>query len=184
MEFTSESALKLVSLVYSLTQESPLKKVAKKALKAAVQDMEDLKYSNKPRECLNRTLCHLESAYHLFEPSTWNFLDDENRLLWDQRTYKNTICLAIAVIHFYMDNKETAKVWLSERLSEYGWIHMPDESLDLLGFSSTKDFFNAVYSDDGKTYEQMEWAMKIHFDDAYDDSGWNPLDASQNPYPF
>lgn len=175
----SSSILKLVSIVYSLTKESPLKKVSKQELEAAVRETNNLKYESYPRECFNRVLCHLESAYSQFEPSTWNFLDDEDRVLWEQRTYKNTICLSIAVIHFYLGNKERAKAWLSDELSEYGWIFMPNESLDLLGFSSTKDFFNAVFGDNGETYEQKEWAIKIHNDHTLDDSGWNPLD-----YPF
>lgn len=184
MEITYTSAIKLISLVHSLTRESPLKKVSRNELEAAIREINNLKYENRPHECLNRTLCHLESAYSQFEPSTWNFLDDENRVLWDQRTYKNTVCLAIAVIHFYLGNKKRAKTWLSDELSEYGWIFMPDEALNLLEFCSTKDFFNAVYGDNGETYEQIEWAIKIHNDQAYDDSGWNPLDASQNPYPY
>ena len=116
----SSSILKLVSIVYSLTKESPLKKVSKQELEAAVRETNNLKYESYPRECLNRVLCHLESAYSQFEPSTWNFLDDEDRVLWEQRTYKNTICLSIAVIHFYLGNKERAKAWLSDELSEYG----------------------------------------------------------------
>lgn len=180
MEITYTSAIKLISLVHSLTRESPLKKVSRNELEAAIREIKNLKCEKRPRECLNKALCHLESAYSQFELSTWNFLDDEVRVLWDQRTYKNTICLAIAVIHFYLDNKERAKAWLSDELSEYGWIFMPNQALNLLEFSSTKDFFNAVYGDNGETYEQIKRAIKFHNDQAYQDIGWNPLDHSQN----
>ena len=184
MEISASSILKLIGLVHSLALESPLKTVSRKELEAAILDINRLEYENNPRECLIRVLVHLESAYCQFEPSTWNFLDDEVRILWSQRTYKNSICLAIAVIHLCLGNKKKAKLWLSDELSEYGWIFMPNKSLDLLGFNDTKEFFNAVFDDNGETYEMITHVIRFHHEQALDNRSWNPLDSSQNPYPY
>lgn len=184
MGISASTILKLITLVRSLAPESPLKKVSRKELEAAILDINKLEYENNPRECLNRVLTHLESAYSQFEPSTWDFLDDEDRVLWAQRTYKNSLCLAIAVIHLYLGNKKMAKAWLTDELSLYGWIFMPDKSLDILGFNDTKEFFNAVFEDNGETYDMIEHATRFHHEQALDDRSWNPLDPSQNPYPY
>ena len=77
MEISASAILKLIGLVHSLAQESPLKTVSRKELEAAILDINRLEYENNPRECLIRVLVHLESAYCQFEPSTWTFLDDE-----------------------------------------------------------------------------------------------------------
>lgn len=183
MEITYTAALKLIGVVCSLAKDSPLKKVSKRNLNAAIREINNLNYENNRRECLNRALGHLESAYSQFEPSTWNFLDDEDRVLWSQRTYKNEICMTIAVIHYVLGNIDRARVWLSEELSEFGWFSMPSDSLDMLGFSNEEEFFNAIYKDNGETYRQIESSIKMHFDQAYDDSGYNPLDPIYNPYP-
>lgn len=175
MVVSFNTAIKLIGVVYSLTKDSPLKKNSKNELEAACREINNLKYEKYPRECLNRALGHLESAFSHFEPSTWNFLDDEDRALWDQRTYKNKICLLIAVIHYYLGNNIRAKTWLSEELSEYGWIFMPEGALELLGMETTEEFFEAIYGDKGETYKQIEWSIKIHNDQAYDDSGYNPF---------
>lgn len=182
MEISVLTALKFVSIIRSLTKDSPLKKVAMKELEAALRELSNLQYENHPRECLIRVLCHLESAFTHFEPSTWNFLDNRDSLLWSQRTYKNTICLTIAVVHFYLGNKARAKFWLLDEISDYGGIYMPEDALTLLGFNTTKDFYIEVFGDKGEIYEQLEWRIKRHYENAYADNTWNPLDASHNPY--
>lgn len=184
MEVSVSTALKFVRIVRALMKESPLKKVAMNELEAAHRELSNLQYENHPRECLTRVLCHLESAFTHFEPSTWNFLDNQDRLLWSQRTYKNSICLTIAVVHFYLGNTVRAKVWLIDEMSDFGWIQIPEGALSLLGFNSTKDFYSAVFGDNGEIYERIEWNIKMNNEKSYDDSTWNPLDASQNPYPF
>lgn len=177
MEISASCICKLIGVVYSLSKKSPLKKVSKNELEAAIRDVEGLKYESNHRECLNRVLCHLESAFTHFEPSTWNFLDDEDRLLWDQRTYKNDICLAIAVIHYCLENYSQSQRWLTDELCEYGWITMSSDSLKLLGMKEDKEFFNAIFKDNGETYEKLQWATKINNDNAYSDSGYNPFDS-------
>lgn len=184
MEITSTLAAKLISVALSLAKDSPLKKISKNELEAAIRELNNLCYDTSKRECLNRALGHLESAFSQFEPSTWNFLDDEDRVLWDQRTYKNNLCITIAVIHYILGNTTRAKIWLTEDLSEYGWVFMSNETLNLLGMEKTEDFFNAIYKDDGEYYRNLEWSIKEHNNQAYDDYGYNPLDPEQNPYPF
>ena len=147
MEITSTIVSKLISITICLTKESPLKKAAKKEVEAAIREMKNIGSYTYKRECLNSALVHLESAFCQFEPSTWNFLDDEDRVLWDQRTYKNDICLTIAVIHYILGNTLRAKNWLTEELSEYGWVFLPEESLKLLDLKNTEDFFNLLFDE-------------------------------------
>lgn len=167
MEITSSTTLKLISVVYSLTQESPLRRVSKNELKAAVREVNNLKYWDNQRECLNGVLGHLESAYSQFEPGNilTVFFGDEDAMLWDQRTYKNSICMTIAIIHFVLGNVNRAKVWLSEELSEKGWVEMPVSSLELLGFNKIEDFFNAIFQDNGKEYKRLTDAIKYNRDE-------------------
>lgn len=169
MEISYTAAFRLISVVRSLTKDSPLKRVSKNELKAAIQEINNLGYENDRRGCLNRALVHLESAYCQFEPKTiCNFLDDKNRVLWEQRTYKNDICMTIAIIHHVLGNTERAKRWLSDELSQYGWVQMPDGALNLLGFNSTEEFFNLIFGDNGETYKQLQWSIKEHHRHAWD----------------
>lgn len=184
MEITSAIVSKLISITIRLTQESPLKKAAKNEVEAAIREMKNISSYTYKRECLNSALVHLESAFCQFEPSTWNILDDEDRVLWKQRTFKNDICITIAVIHYILGNTLRAKNWLTEELSEYGWVDLPEESLKLLEIKNTEDFFKVLYNDDGEYYRQLEWAIKVHNEQAWDNDYYNPLDAEQNPYPF
>mgnify|MGYP003288689721 CR=1 FL=1 len=110
-------------------------------------------------------------------------MENNDKIYWDQRTHQNDLRIMMAVIHYALGNIDITRKQL-DVLSEYGWVHMPDGSLDLLGYSKTEDFFNAIYGDNGENYRQLEWSIKLHNDQAWDDSGWNPLDASQNPYPY
>lgn len=182
MELSAYSIYQLVNVVCSLTKETTLKKssklASKRELEAAMRDLNGLKFESNSRECLNRVLGHLESAFSHYKPSTWNKIDDEDRLLWDQRTYKNEICMTIAAIHLILGNPSLTRKWLSDDICEYGWISMPEGTLELLGMSNYEEFFNAVYNDNGQTYRQLEWSIKCHFDNAYDDSGYNPLTDS------
>ena len=184
MIITTSSVYKLIAIIRALAKESPLKRVSKNELEAAEREINNIKYENNKRECLNRALGHLESAYSHFTPSTWNFLDDEDRVLWDQRTYKNDICITIVIIHYFLGNSIRAKKWIEDELSEYGWIHIPQDAIQLIGFDDAKKFFSELFHDNGEKYDQLQWSTKFHFDQAFDDSGYNPLDASQNPYPF
>ena len=176
MEITSSTTLKLISVVYSLTQESPLRRVSKNELKAAVREVNNLKCWDNQRECLLGVLGHLESAYSQFEPG--NILavifGGEDAMLWDQRTYKNSICMTIAIIHYVLGNVDCAKVWLTEELSDKGWVEMPDCSLELLGFNKIEDFFNAIYHDHGRTYHQLKGSIDYN-------NGWANKEETDGP---
>lgn len=52
---------------------------------------------------------------------------------------------------------------------------MPDGALNLLWMDNYEEFFNAIYDDNSLTYRQLEWAIQCHFNNAYDDSGYNPF---------
>lgn len=164
MEITSSVALKLISVVYSLTKESPLKRVSKNELEAAVREVNNLKYWKNQHECLLGVLGHLESAYCHFEPGNilTFFFGDEDAMLWDQRSYKNSICMTIAVILYLLGEVDRAKVWLSDELSEYGWVEMPDSSLELLGFNNIEEFFNEIFKDQGEEYKRLVSAINYN----------------------
>lgn len=169
---------KLAGLVLALTKDCPLKKISKNELNAAIDDLEHLNSYSNIREGLNSALVHLESAYHNFEPSTWNFMDDKNKVLWAQRTYKNNICMTIAIIHYLLGNVALSKIWLTDKLSEYGsiWEHMPDEVHELVGLNNTKDFFNSIFNDNGETYQSKKKSIELNYESANDHHGYNPFD--------
>ena len=73
--------------------------------------------------------------------------------------------MTIAIIHFVLGNVNRAKVWLSEELSEKGWVEMPVSSLELLGFNKIEDFFNAIFQDNGKEYKRLTDAIKYNRDE-------------------
>ncbi len=156
----TSSLLKLICVLNSLAKESHLKNVSKNELDAAIREINNVKYENNSRECLNRVLVHLESAFSHYTPNSRAFLDDENRVLWSQRTYKNSICLAIAVIHYYLGNLPRSKQWLRNELNDCGWLVMPNGALNLLNIGSTEAFFNAVFDDNGVSYAQIEQSIK------------------------
>lgn len=84
--------------------------------------------------------------------------------------------MAIAVVHYILGNVSQSKRWISEELCEYGWISMPEGSLDLLKMSKYEDFFNAIYEDNGETYRILEWATRYNNERAYDNNGVDPHD--------
>lgn len=156
--------IKLVCILKSLAKDSPLKTVSKNELDAALRDINNIGSEKNSRECLNRVLVHLESAYSHYEPRSWNLLDNEDRVLWSQRTYKNSICLAISIIHYYIGNRERAKQWLTDELDDRGWLEMPEGALNLLNKSSLKDFFQDVFCDNGIRYIQIEQAIERNYE--------------------
>lgn len=184
MEISSTIISKLLSITIRLTHKSPLKKASKNELEAAIREIKNINSYTYKRECLNNVLVHLESAFSQFEPTTWNFLDDEDRVLWQQRTYKNDICITIAVIHYILGNISRARSWLTDELSEYGWVDLPEETQIILNIKNAEDFFKVLYDDDGDYYRQLEWTIKQHHEQTLDSSYYNPLDAEQNPYPY
>jgi hypothetical protein len=168
--------LKLVCILKSLAKDSPLKAVSKNELNAALREINNVGSEKDTRECLNRVLVHLESAYSHYEPSSWNLLDDEDRVLWSQRTYKNSICLAIAIIHYYIGNRDRSRQWLTDELDDCGWLEMPEGALNLLEMSCLKDFFKAVYWDNGMRYTQIEQAIKRNYKLAHPSQDYNCFD--------
>lgn len=160
--------IKIGTVVKSLMGDSPLNKASKKELEAAQYVLSCLNGDSNIREGLNRVLVHLESAYGLFEPHTYNFLDDEDKVLWDKRTYKNNLCIVISAIHMYLGNKYEAKCWLEDKLSEKGWISAFSMSLPM--YNSTKDLFYAVYGENETYYKfdrsvEYNHELALHADD-------------------
>ena len=41
-----------------------------------------------------------------------------------------------------------------------------------------------MFDDDGQYYIHLEWAIKVHNEQAWNNDYYNPLNPEQNPYPF
>lgn len=159
---------KLAGLVLALTKECPLKKISKNELNAAIDDLEHLNSYSNIREGLNSALVHLESAYHNFEPSQ-NFIlvwmENNDKIYWDQRTYQNDLRIMMAVLHYALGNIDITRKWLEE-LTDCGWIHIPNEALDFLGFASPNDFFRKVFNTNEDIYATLQWRTKVNNENA------------------
>ena len=44
------------------------------------------------------------------------------------------------MIHYVLGNIDRVRIWLSDGLTEYGWVHMLDRSIDLLAAVKPKTF--------------------------------------------
>lgn len=162
------TVIKLGLALCSLKKDSPLNKASKKELEAAENALSCLSSDSNIREGLNRVLGHLESAYAYYEPKTWDIFDNEDCILWDKRTYKNNLCIAISAIHMYLGNKHQAKYWLEHKLSKKGWISA--YSLSLPVYNNAKDLFYAVYGEN-ETYEELNSTITYNNNMAYKDEG-------------
>lgn len=101
--------------------------------------------------------------------------NNENQIYWDQRTYQNDLRIIMAVLHYALGNFDITRKWL-EDLTVFGWIHIPNEALDLLGFASPNDFFNSIFNDNGETYQSKKKSIELNYESANDDHGYNPFD--------
>lgn len=149
MEITISTIFNVSKMVVSLSKKSPLKKIAKQEFELAKYILESVDSETNYRECLNRALTHLESAYVHFVPTinTWDVWD-EDRVLWDDRTYANDICLQIAIIHFVLGNPRVSKKWLLDNINDKGGMHYPDEILTHLSFQNWDSFFKCIGESD------------------------------------
>lgn len=135
--------IKLGGVIIKLNQETPNNKDAKNSVYAAVRVMQTIKDEANPREGLNRALTHLESAFENYTPRTWDVWDKE-KVLWDKKTFKNSICLIIAALHYALDNKSIARKWLVDNLDEWGSIYFPQEILEAFSMTDENEFYESI----------------------------------------
>lgn len=178
MEISYQVLYSVYKMIVSLSQDSPLKKIAKQEFDMANYILSSSSSESNYRECINRALTHLESAFVHFTPTitTWDIWD-RDRALWSKRTYANGICIRIAILHYILGNKTVAKKWLIENLNDMGSIYFPNEVLDCLKISNSESFYKDVFQSD---YPQIEGVLKkseSNYDYVYSDN-----DSDDIPY--
>ena len=164
-------------MIRALSLESPLKKIAKQEFEMANYILSSASLESNYRECLNRALTHLESAFIHFIPTitTWDIWDAD-KVLWDERTYANGICVRIAILHYILGNYPVAKKWLIENLNDKGSIYFPNEVLNALSISDANNFYRELCQEDypkilsilQKSERNHEYIYDKDFDDDYD----------------
>lgn len=159
--------------IIGLLQKDSLSKVADKEIKAAGLVLVAASISKAPRECLNRVLTHLESAYAMYEDCihTTDFLDKE-KIIYHKAGKLNLICESIAEIHFRLGNVEIARKWLLDNMRADGCCNKSEYFYEeILGNDFEK--FNSVIL---KTSESHYRSIQADFDLFMEGegSGWGP----------
>ena len=177
MTIPYQTIIKICLFLKSLAEESPLNKYSKNEFNLALYNLSLVSSEKNIREGLNKCLVHLESAFVNYHPSTWDIWD-RDRVLWDKITFKNSICLLIAIINYLLDNKITARRWLIDNLDDMGHIFFPTELLSELSIPSEMEFYrllnceNAIASLKGT----IEWNYRCTYGlDDPDPSGFDYL---------
>lgn len=161
------SISKLAISLASLSKDSPLSSLAKNEYNMAVYILKSAKDEQSIREVVNRALCHLESAFVNFPITTWDVWDRDTAL-WGKKTFANSICLHIAILHYMLGNNLIAKKWLFENLNVMGSITFPNDVLSSLSMTDESDFYKAVAGVEYTKIEDLISTSKYNYDRAYD----------------
>ena len=169
MSISILTVCKIAEFAYSLARKSPLKKNAKKEFEVAVYILQSVQQESNYREGLNRALTHLESAYFLYKSQIWTWdIWDRERVLWDDYTYANDICIYISAIHYVLGNVEIAKKWLLENLSVEGAIYFDHEFFSAIGFKDSAQYPQKVCGTDFEEYNAIKdksmYNYKLYYD--------------------
>lgn len=152
----AQFTIKLASVLGNLSKDSPLKKVANNEYNMALYVLKAVTEESNIREGLNRALTHLESAYVHYLPNitTWDIWD-QYMALHSKRTFANTLCLYISIIHYVLGNLSVSKKWLLENLDTDGSIYFPKDILTILTIQDEKSFYIEVCGTDFPILENM-----------------------------
>ena len=161
------SISKLAISLTSLAKDSPLANLAKNEYYMAVYILNSAKDEQHFREVINRALCHLESAFVNF-PITTLDVWDRDTALWEKKTFANSICLHIAILHYMLGNNLIAKKWLLENLNVMGSITFPNEILSSLSMADESDFYKAVADVEYTEIENLISTSRYNYDRTYD----------------
>ena len=137
-------AAKLANILYALSQDSPLKKIAQNEYAMAICDLRNSKEESNIREALNRALTHLESAYINYLPciTTWDIWDQYSAL-YSKRSFANSMRIHIAILHYILGNISISKKWLFS-LDTDGEIYFPTDILSTLSIQDEDTFYKIV----------------------------------------
>lgn len=140
--------IKIASVIVNTLKESQVKKIAQNELAIAINIGQHIQDDYNPREGLNRMLTHLESAYvhSLTDLGTWDIWD-RKKIMWNQWTSLNRICLIIVTIHYMLGNTSNATRWLLENMSNAGSCDFYDAYMKELGFNNSEDFYKGILGD-------------------------------------
>ncbi len=158
---------KVVISLGSLAKDSPLKKLSKNEFNMALYILNSANSEQSIREAINRALVHLESAFINFPITTWDIWDCD-KVLWDKKTFANSICLYIAILHYVLGNYSIAKKWLIENLDVMGSISIPKEILKSLSMDNESDFYKAVAGTDYTKIENLIQQSECNWDRVFD----------------
>lgn len=162
-------ASKLASLLLALSKESPLKKIAENEYRLAIYDLNMASEESNVREGLNRALTHLESAYAHYLPciTTWDIWD-RDKVLWNKKTFANSMCLYIAIIHYVLGNISISQKWLIENLDDMGSIHFPTDILSFLSIKKEDEFYCKVFKEEYSKIENIISRSKGNWHSVWD----------------
>lgn len=171
---------KIASLLVSLSNNSPLKKVALGEYNMAAYVLQNIQDEQDLRETLNRSLTHLESAYIHYTPyiTTWDIWDQYNAL-HGKKSFANTLCIYISIIHYVLGNVVASKKWLLENLDSGGSIDFPKEMIICLSLKSEDSFYKTVCGEDFCKFERIRTCSLQRYQasldevDKYDGYGFN-----------
>ncbi len=163
----------------SLSKESPLDKHSRTEYEIAVARLKSISLESNTRECLNSSLIHLESAFGSYEPKTWDIWD-KDRALWSKRTFKNSICILISIIHYLLGNQALAKQWLEDNLTDMGHIIFPAELLKELSIPDEDTFFDIIGCKE--TIKSLEASIDWNYRCVYDLDDHSEPSALDNFY--
>ena len=181
MDITYQIVYGVSKLLISMSQDSPLKSIANQELEMAKYILSSAGSEANCRECLNRALTHLESSYVNFLPTiTTRDVWSRDRVLWSKRTFANSICLHIAIIHYILGNISISKKWLLDNLNEKGGIYFPKDIIGYLSISSEDSFYHVVCESDYQKLEAILRKSDSNYDsifgrDDYDDPDPGPI---------
>ena len=168
---------KVYSLLCSEKEDSPLRGMAERQFDLALYELETFKLESNPRECLNRALTYLGSAYVNYRPTikTWDFFDS-NKVLWHKRSFANTICLYIAIIHYVLGNKAVGKKWLLDNLDDMGSIYFPKGIIETLSLPSEETFYKDLCQDDYGQLKAILNRSDSNFQDTFNSPSMEIID--------
>lgn len=177
MEISYQVLYNVSKMILSLSQESPLKKIAKQEFEMANYILSSASSESNYRECINRALTHLESVFIHFIPTitTWDIWDADN-VLWDKRTYANGICVRISILHYILGNYSVAKKWLIENLNDKGSIYFPNEILNGLSISDSNIFYREVCQEDYPQILSILQESERNYEYLYDNNFYDDYD--------
>lgn len=151
---------KITSLVCSFLRENEFQKFARSEVECAISIGTNANNEANQREPLNRMLVHLESALNILQkktPAKNSFIGNEKKV-WNRTSETNSIVVMMALIHFFLGNKEQSKNLLLTKMSNNGscsicyfdWGEFPKE----LNLNSTKDLYKLILEDKYEIFDQ------------------------------